>query len=443
MVIRFNIPGAGLVSTDTQLMPVNGASSRPTPRAAAPAAQAFAREVVGGTDVPHAVPAVAPPSNFDANVDNGTVVQQEPPAWLDEAPVSHQDGDDGAAHWGGDFGDHAPVAPRRRAESRANPRDFAPEPTLRFHNGAPEDIPLGSTFTEREWAAVRTGADVRATAVEIDLGGGRALISASWDEPGSEVLSVLGVERLRLVSPEASAHPERAALGRVALMAESTWAGRSILDRGLPVGTIKIGNALVDDSSGEVLGEAPVSEQGRLEMERAARDAGAELLLFTTPRDWLALRGQLYQEREQAWYDDRQAWPRHTPVAIIHRPLVLIGGETELICSQVDWLAAGESNLGVIGPARSGARWTEGEAQAVMRWLEVERNRPENAGLDEVEKIRLEDVAIMKLVEERSRPAPAATALIECLGRQPGWQDQRETEHAVGRSAPDYDRPRH
>ncbi|WP_041657801.1 MULTISPECIES: hypothetical protein [Achromobacter] len=364
----------------------------------------------------------------------------DPPAWLDEAPLTQSD-DENVEYWSGDVGQQEPVAPRRRALPRANPAEFEPEASLRYHRGAPESIPLGSAYSEREWTSVRAGADVRATAVEIDLGGGRALVSASWDEPGNEVLSVLGVERIRLVAPEASTPPERASLGRIVLVADSDWVGRSVHNLGLPAGTTKVGNSLVDDASGEVLGDAPAPAQSRLELARVARDVGAELLLYTTPKDWLSLRSQFYQVREQGWYDDRQAWPRQTPVAIIHRPLVILGDD-KLSAAQMDWLAAAERDLGVIGPARPGNRWTEGEAQAVMRWLDTERSRPENQDLDEIGRIRLEDIAIMKLVDERDRPAPAATALIECLGALPAIEHRKDSDRAAEKTAPTYERPR-
>ncbi|WP_253861294.1 hypothetical protein [Achromobacter ruhlandii] len=312
---------------------------------------------------------------------------------------------------------------------------------MRFHEGAPESIPLGSAYSEREWASVRAGADVRATAVEIDLGGGRALVSASWGEPGNAVLAALAAERVRLVAPEASQHSERASLGRIVLAADPDRVGRSIHNLGLPAGTTKVGGVLVDEASGEVLGDAPAPEQSRLDLARVARDAGAELLLYTTPKEWMSLRSQFHQEREQAWYDDRQSWPRQTPVAIIHRPLVLLGDDA-LSAAQMDWLAAAERDLGVVGPARPGTRWTEGEAQAVMRWLDIERSRPENQELDEVGRIRLEDIAIMKLVDERARPAPAATALIECLGAIPAMELQKDAERASAKVAATYERPR-
>ncbi|WP_227741424.1 hypothetical protein [Achromobacter sp. GbtcB20] len=312
---------------------------------------------------------------------------------------------------------------------------------MRFHEGAPESIPLGSAYSEREWASVRAGADVRATAVEIDVGGGRALVSASWDEPGNAVLAALAAERVRLVAPEASKHSERASLGRVVLAADPDRVGRSIHNLGMPAGTTKVGGVLVDEASGEVLGDAPAPEQSRMDLARVARDAGAELLLYTTPKEWMSLRSQLHQEREQAWYDDRQFWPRQTPVAIIHRPLVVLGDDA-LSAAQMDWLAAAERDVGVIGPARPGKRWTEGEAQAVMRWLDIERSRPENQELDEVGRIRLEDIAIMRLVDERARPAPTATALIECGGTLTIMELQEHSENSAEKTAPTYARPR-
>ncbi|AVG44141.1 hypothetical protein LMG3410_01573 [Achromobacter aegrifaciens] len=444
MGIRFNIPGTGLVGPDTPTPAPRGMAPRPASQVNAPlVAPASSAERQPGRSTAGDALAKGPQTQSQPRVDDEAVPFDalEPPAWLDEVPLARSGDEESVGYWAGDVGQQESVAPQRRTLPRANPAEFEPEASLRYHQGAPEDLPLGSAYSERDWESVRAGADVRATAVEIDLGSGRALVSASWDEPGNEVLSVLGVDRIRLVAPEASSAPERASLGRIVLVADSDWVGRSIHNLGLPVGTTKVGNALVDDASGEVLGDAPTPVQSRLELARVARDVGAELLLYTTPKEWLSLRSQFYQEREQGWYDDRQAWPRQTPVAIIHRPLVVLGDDA-LSAAQLDWLAAAERDLGVIGPARPGARWTEGEAQAVMRWLDTERSRPENQGLDEVGRIRLEDIAIMKLADERARAAPAATVLIECLGALPAGELRTEEDQIAEARIPAYDRPR-
>lgn len=443
MGISFNIPGTGLVGPDTPARVPRGMAPRPTTRPSSPSPAPPFAERRPGPGAGGGEPAVEAQAQSQPSVGDEAVPIDvlEPPAWLDEVPLVESDAEEGVGHLHGDFGEPEPTALRRRALPRANPADFEPEASLRFHEGAPESIPLGSAYLEREWASVRAGADVRATAVEIDLGGGRALVSASWDEPGNAVLAALAAERVRLVAPEASMHSERASLGRVVLAADPDRVGRSIHNLGLPAGTTKVGGVLVDESSGEVLGDAPAPEQSRLDLARVARDAGAELLLYTTPKEWMSLRSQFHQEREQAWYDDRQSWPRQTPVAIIHRPLVVLGDDA-LSAAQMDWLAAAERDLGVIGPARPGTRWTEGEAQAVMRWLDTERCRPENQELDEVGRIRLEDVAIMRLVDERARPAPAATALIECLGALPAIEPQTHSDRVAEKSAPTYERPR-
>lgn len=442
MGISFNIPGTGLVAPDTPAMAPRGMALPAGLQPGAPRGSAGFPEREPGRGGRGGVPAVEAQAQSQPTVVEEAVPINalEPPAWLDEVPLAQLDAEESAGHWHADFGEHEATASRRRTLPRANPADFEPEASLRFHQGAPETIPLGSMYSEREWASVRAGADVRATAVEIDLGRGRALISASWDKPGNAVLAVLAAERVRLVVPEASTHPERASLGRIVLVADPDRVGRSIHNLGLPAGTTKVGGVLVDEASGEVLGNAPAPEQSRLDLARVARDAGAELLLYTTPKEWLSLRSQFHQEREQAWYDDRQSWPRQTPVAVIHRPLVVLGDDA-LSAAQMDWLAAAERDLGVIGPARPGKRWTEGEAQAVMRWLDIERSRPENQELDEVGRIRLEDIAIMKLVDERDRPASAATALIECLGALPAMELQKDAERATAKAAPTYERP--
>lgn len=452
MVIRFNIPGAGLVGPETDPAPRVAAAppaAHPAPQRPQrpPTAAAAARP---GTAAPHQQLPQPRPRPVAAEPAPQTAIQREPvvdipppaepPPWLEDAPTTHTFDDEPPAWYGGPDDEVESGGARRGGPPKADPADFAPEATMRFHQGEPEDIPLGSSFSPNEWASVRSGPDVRATAVEIDFGGGRALVSASWDEAGNEVLANLAADRLRFVAPGAASHPEGAALGRFALVADPGWVGRSIDDFGLPAGTTKVGNVLVDDASGEVLGEAPPVEQSRLELAQAAREAGADVLVFTTPRDWLSLRAQIYHEREQAWYDARQAWPRQAPIAVLHRPLIMVDPAAELSCAQIDWIVAAVSDQGVIGPARSGARWTEGEARAVMKWLQLERSRPENQGLDEAAWIRLEDVAIVKLVDERARPTPSATALIECLATRSAVDVQSESECV--NSAPVYERPR-
>jgi hypothetical protein len=340
------------------------------------------------------------------------------PSWLNEAPLldaGDQDGEgEPPAYW---YGDDTVKERRRAPLGRANPADFAPEASLRYHRGEPEDIPLGSAFSAVEWAQVRAGLDVRATAVEIDTGHGRALVSASWDELGNSAFERLGAERLRLVASGVSSHPEMASLGRISLDADHDRVGESLANAGLPAGVIRVGSSLVDADSGEVLGPAPAATMNGLELARLARDSGQEFLAFTAPKDWLALRAHVHQEREQAWYDTRQVWPRHTPVAIIHRPMVSAEHVPGLGRAAPDWLVAAQGNLGVIGPGREGARWTEGEARAVVGWLNDERDRPENQGSSELALIRLEDVAIIKLTEVRAGRAPSALTLIETLVR--------------------------
>lgn len=440
MAIQFKAPVGGRVASGPQSQPAPlQARSSIISRPAGPSPVRFRPPVrpaaADQTSNPAAIRQTSPPG---PPLEAG---DQEPPAWLDESAPPHGGGDDEPPFWYGGENEAEEGDRSRRAVAAADPDEFTPERTRRFHQGAPVDIPLGSPFSSHEWAAVRSGSDARATAIEIDCGCGRALVSASWDEPGNAALENLAVDRLRMVLPEASSLPERAALGRLCLVANPEWVGRSIEDFGLPAGTTRAHGVLADAATGEVLGPAPPEEQHRLELLQAARAAEASLLVYTAPKDWLNLRALVYQEREQAWYDSRQDWPRDAAFAVLARPLVLAAG-AGVAEAQLDWMVAASADLGVVGPARPGARWTEGEAQAVMRWLQIERQRPENQGLDEAAWIRLEDVAIVRLVDERARSTPSATALIECLAQRLEADSHRELPLGTGERAPAYDRPR-
>lgn len=441
MAIQFKAPGAGRIAPGPQSQPTaqqprSSMASRPAGTPLVQFRPATQPAVAAQTSNPVAARQMSPLGPLQ-----DAVGENEPPAWLDESSPPHEDGYDAPPFWYGGESDADEGGRSRRIASAADPDEFGPERTMRFHQGAPAEIPLGSTFSSHEWAAVRSGPDARATAIEIDCGNGRALVSASWDEPGNAVLEKLAVDRLRMVLPEASALPERASLGRLCLVANPEWVGQSIEDFGLPAGTIRAHGVLADAATGEVLGPAPVGRLHRLELLQAARAAEASLLVYTAPKDWLSLRALVYQAREQAWYESRQDWPRDAAFAVLVRPLVLAAG-ADVAEARLDWMVAASADLGVVGPARRGARWTEGEAQAVMRWLQIERQRPENQGLDEAAWIRLEDVAIVKLVDERARSTPTATALIECLAQRLKADSHREQPVGAGGRAPAYDHPR-